>query len=285
MSIPASTFDALLTTQYMSAVAVTVSIWDHLLRFVMEVELVWRQPMSIPSTVVLANAYGVELSMIYLAYVLSGLRAALTDLTCHVSVIFVGIYGTISIGISQLALVLRVYILWDNRYIARSMLIAGFVVCYGISATFSIIAAKNEAGTIQYALPLHECFLPSKSTYLTGTWAGMVLFDVYVLSLVIVNTLSQPRRRDSEIFAHLRRDGILTFVFVLAIRLIPLFQNIYGDASQTFTSMIAIWSLDNILCTRLYLKARLVEVRSKFSHLHAPGQPIVINEEISMTVM
>lgn len=39
-----------------------------------------------------------------------------------------------------------------------------------------------------------------------------VLFDVYVLSLVIVNTLSQPRRRDSEIFAHLRRDGILTFV-------------------------------------------------------------------------
>lgn len=64
----------------------------------MEVELVWRQPMSIPSTVVLANAYGVELSMIYLAYgastvldhgdlfgmnvnaVLSGLRAALTDL-------------------------------------------------------------------------------------------------------------------------------------------------------------------------------------------------------------
>ncbi|KAF9808775.1 hypothetical protein IEO21_07747 [Rhodonia placenta] len=195
----------------------------------MEVELVWRQPMSIPSTVVLANAYGVELSMIYLAYVLSGLRAALTDLVCHVSVIFVGIYGTISIGISQLALVLRVYILWDNRYIARSMLIAGFVVCYGISATFSIIAAKNEAGTIQYALPLHECFLPSKSTYLTGTWAGMVLFDVYVLSLVIVNTLSQPRRRDSEIFAHLRRDGILTFVFTTAIRLIPLFQNIYGD--------------------------------------------------------
>lgn len=53
-----------------SGVAVTLSLFDHVLTFRKELDLVWLQrgPWSIMQLVVVMNRYGGEASMLYLAY-------------------------------------------------------------------------------------------------------------------------------------------------------------------------------------------------------------------------
>lgn len=41
------------------------------------------------------------------------------------------------------------------------------------------------------------------------------LFDLYVIILLVVSTLSRPRRNDAEIVNNLKRDGFLAFLVSL----------------------------------------------------------------------
>lgn len=85
-----------------------------------------------------------------------------------------GIYGMISIGGSQLALILRVYGLWDNRKIAKRLLIGGFVVCYSLTTAFVVLfVVQADRDGITYSAAVNSCVL-GNSTYLTGVLGGMV---------------------------------------------------------------------------------------------------------------
>lgn len=48
--------------------AVTVSLWDHIIRFGQEFELLWRQRKTLYTMLLMFDMYGVEGSMIYFAF-------------------------------------------------------------------------------------------------------------------------------------------------------------------------------------------------------------------------
>lgn len=141
-----------------------------------------------------------------------------------------------------MALILRVYGLWDNRKIAKRLLIGGFVVCYSLTTAFVVLfVVQADRDGITYSAAVNSCVL-GNSTYLTGVLGGMALFDLYVIILLVVSTLSRPRRNDAEIVNNLKRDGFLAFLAVLGLRLIPFIQNMLENASQTFTSLLYVLS-------------------------------------------
>ncbi|EED85735.1 predicted protein [Postia placenta Mad-698-R] len=51
-----------------ATVAVTVSLWDHVIRFGQEFELLWRQRKTVHTMLLMFDMYGVEGSMIYFAF-------------------------------------------------------------------------------------------------------------------------------------------------------------------------------------------------------------------------
>ena len=90
----------------------------------------------------------------------------------------------------QVALLLRVHSLWDNRKEIKYALIIGFIACYGASVSFVlvtmiqfsgktqsfpyIICSSSDEGRLQYSEVLQSCILPGRPQYLAGTWGAMV---------------------------------------------------------------------------------------------------------------
>ncbi|EED80359.1 predicted protein [Postia placenta Mad-698-R] len=111
-----------------SGVAVTLSLFDHVLTFRKELDLVWLQrgPWSIMQLVVVMNRYGGEASMLYLAYMFSGLMPLSTSvstgplLSCYCSVSMP--YGTTG-GLSNMHYISDLWIVgWDGLYFPFSSL-------------------------------------------------------------------------------------------------------------------------------------------------------------------
>ncbi|KAI0927568.1 hypothetical protein AcV5_008070 [Taiwanofungus camphoratus] len=212
MSLSTVDLNSLIATRYMAAVAVTCSLWNHLINVDREIEFVWRPPWSFLQLLVMFNLYGGQASLIFIVYVLGDLRPPLHLSMCKAYVLFVCVYGTLSTGSTQFALLLRVYALWDNRKEIKYALITGFIICYSLSVGFAVATMQKFFNKLQYSMSLDSCFLPEKADYLIGVWGGMTLYDVYILMFVVVNVLNKPRRRDSEIVTNLIRDGALTFM-------------------------------------------------------------------------
>lgn len=45
----------------------------------------------------------------------------------------------------KVALLIRVYMLWDSRQSVKYMLLAGYIICYGVSTAFVIVTVADFA--------------------------------------------------------------------------------------------------------------------------------------------
>ncbi|KZT02800.1 uncharacterized protein LAESUDRAFT_660970, partial [Laetiporus sulphureus 93-53] len=198
------------------AVAVTSLLWDHLLILGDEIELIWRKRRwSLVQKLVVANYYGVHGAMIFFAYVLSGMHLSFSDKhRCRGFGVFMSTYGLISVGFSQLVLLMCTVNVWDNRSSVKVALAIGFVICYSMSAAFDALTIRQlfTPHFAQYDKVTKFCVMSRKATYLPGIWGGELLYDLYVVVLLFINSLSRPRRSDHEVVTNLVRDGGLLFI-------------------------------------------------------------------------
>ncbi|KZT02792.1 uncharacterized protein LAESUDRAFT_684628 [Laetiporus sulphureus 93-53] len=301
--LPSADVTALGATRYFSAVALTSLLWNHLLILGDEIELIWRKRhWSFVQTLVVANLYGAHGAMIGFAYVMSGMQVPLSSKVCRGFGVFIGVYGLIGIGLLQrVALLTCIVKVWDNRKSIRVALAIGLVICYGMGAAFDVLTIKQVINLAQYDVTARSCGLSSKATYLPGIWGGQLLYDLYVIVLLFVNSLSRPRRSDHEVVTNLVRDGGLLFIFLLVCRLVAFFNNLFGGvcfsinvsyphaqlfpkAAETFIVLIFVYSLDVILTFKLFLKFKMVEdkVASDEDHRMTISQAVLIVEEIEM---
>lgn len=275
-------------TKYMSGVALTVSLFDHLLNFGDELELVWSQPRSwsILQSIVMVNRYGGELSMIFIAYILAGFRPPISTSTCHGFVVVVCTYGIFGSALSQFVLLLRIVGIWDNRKSVKYALVGGFIVCLGTSLAFAILttlrsfgwllrialhagALMKDIGAMSYSAPLNICVINPAAyhglivEYTQGVWGGMLLYDVYVFAILIANAMNRPRRHNAEIITNLNRDGAFIFLAFFALRLAQLLPSVSGNAAFMFLTPAVAWALDNTLSSRLFLKMKAIEIRKR----------------------
>lgn len=258
-------------TKYMSGVALTVSLFDHLLNFGDELELVWSQPRSwsILQSIVMVNRYGGELSMIFIAYILAGFRPPISTSTCHGFVVVVCTYGIFGSALSQFVLLLRIVGIWDNRKSVKYALVGGFIVCLGTSLAFAILTTLRSFGAMSYSAPLNICVINPAAyhglivDYTQGVWGGMLLYDVYVFAILIANAMNRPRRHNAEIITNLNRDGAFIFLAFFALRLAQLLPSVSGNAAFIFLTPAVAWALDNALSSRLFLKMKAIEIRKR----------------------
>jgi len=285
MSLPTVDLNSLVATQYLSAVAVTLTLYDRLLLLKKEIELIWRQPWSALSVLVLIDMYGRQASMLFIAYVVSGISTNISDSLCQSFNRFIATYGLLSTASIQFALILRIYSLWDNRRIITIALIGGFVVFYGITAAFAIVSTIQTSADAQYNGPYHACGVPQRPLYLIGAYAGTLAYYIYVIILLVINSLNRPRKRDFEIIKNLYRDGVWTLLVFTVLQLARLMPAIFGGTSQALLTPLITWALDGILSFRLYLTLKQVEVDARKGWRTVAGsQQVLIFEEVEMNL-
>ncbi|KAI0733910.1 hypothetical protein C8Q72DRAFT_501193 [Fomitopsis betulina] len=277
------TIEIVLATRYLSAVALALSLYDHAITFPTEVQLFWSQPWSASHALVVFSTYFVQACCLVIAYTFGDSRSTLSY---KVNVIiFIGTFATMGGGCQEVALLLRVYALWDNRKKVKHALLFGFAVCYGFSLASAIVTMAQLAGGIRCNVDLRTCVLPEKAKYIAGVWGGMAAYDLYVLILAVLNAFNRPRRRDTEILDRLRRDGILTFLLLFASHLVKLLPSILANASATFLLPVLTWAIDTRLVYRLFIKVGAVELRANQASKPAFGQPqasVFVSEEVEL---
>ncbi|KAH9840914.1 uncharacterized protein C8Q71DRAFT_854765 [Rhodofomes roseus] len=333
MSVSASDLQALEVSKYLAGVGVTLVLYDHLLNLPREIQYVWQEPPLFLAICVLADVYLREAGLIYFAVVLSGIapmdrNIALTSLMgalgdrCASFTIFAVVYGLFSNASVHSYILFRLYRIWDDRKFVKYVLGVAFFICMAGTIVSDGYVLKQLTAEVQYVhfdsvYPAATCVFPKKSWYLIGSWAGMVAFDLFALSMVLLSSLMTPRRPNTAIVGVLYKQGFYTFlVRISTTTAVKVAANnlwfggvyfahatvssaIYSGAISTMyitSSPRITWALDGILSFRLFLKIKQVENSSRRhwskydagsrnrSHLHiGPQLPtILVFEEIEM---
>ncbi|KAH9934404.1 uncharacterized protein B0H18DRAFT_558551 [Fomitopsis serialis] len=167
---------------------------------------------------------------------------------CASFTVFAVVYGLFSNASVHSYILFRLYRIWDDRKFVKYVL--------GLTAEVQYVQfhAINQAAT---------CVFPKKSWYLVGSWAGMVAFDLIALAMVTLSSLMTPRRPNTAIVGVLYKQGFLTFLAFLLLRLSRLLPTIFGSAADTLLMPPVTWALDGVLSFRLFLKIKQVEHSSR----------------------
>ncbi|KAI9442691.1 hypothetical protein H4582DRAFT_1930244 [Lactarius indigo] len=232
--------------RYISAVGLSIFVYDLLLTFGDEVRYIWRPPISSIKVLYLILRYGVAIGQLIYFQAISGL------VTAHLShSVSVHCVGTLIV----LALVGSLSIVLANSFV-----------------TTSIVQLAPHVVEDPYIF--HMCLIIGRTPYWIGIWLSQALFDVFLFVLTITNAASRPRRANVKIITDLRRDGC---VFYLLNRLhvpsVGRFLNVALSIPtdvRLFTSFVL--SLSTVMVTRLVLRVeRILVTRGSGRDLQVPN--------------
>jgi len=244
--------------QYVTAAGLVMLLYDHMLTFDQEVQLIWSTKLTLPSLLFLFNRYVVPVAMIIRTKDLSGIATQiLSDNYCKWSIGIATILGLVTIGISNILVLLRLWVVWDGN--KQLMYWTGAACFTSLAAGFLVAGFVFPVALpyIVYNQHFHACLLVQTPRVNVGyLWLPGLVFEVIVFFVVFWDALERPRTRDSEITKALYRDGFLYFFVLCVLRLINMLLGIIAPLSLIFLGVLFIWSAVNIAVSRLILNSR-----------------------------
>ncbi|KAG1745035.1 uncharacterized protein EDB91DRAFT_1122210, partial [Suillus paluster] len=252
-------------SQYVSAAGLVVLLWDHLLTFHDEVELIWRARLSLPKLLFLFNRYAVSASLIILTYAFSGISDdILSDSFCHTWFGVGVVVGMVSIGTSNFLILLRLWVLWERR----TRLVVSTLILFLLTQTTSIICTSYiVCSMLPYMIfepQLHVCMLIKEVDFVI-LWAPGIAFELMIFIMTWWNALDRPLPRHAKMARVMYRDGSIYFFVLFALRLLNLVLSLVAPLSLTFLGVFFIWSACNVTLTRLIMNLRRVATEAEES--------------------
>ncbi|KAJ7085864.1 hypothetical protein C8R43DRAFT_1142487 [Mycena crocata] len=237
MSAEASVF----ATRYVSAVGVTVLLYDHCLTAGEEFDSIWRNP-----------AAGLGYRAIFLV------NRYLTEVVsfCRTFLWILALTTTVFTTLSNFILAMRVYTLWDHRPAIKWLLLATFGAALPILMVFSIFSAREIQSFVPYNPILRMCIVTEKPwalPFVLGVW---VVFDFSIVILTVCNALQRPHQTQADVMTTLQHDGAKMFISLLCkfLRIGNLIVAIAGDATYCFVTFTVLWAMCSVVTSRMQLR-------------------------------
>ncbi|KAK0243403.1 hypothetical protein EDD85DRAFT_987721 [Armillaria nabsnona] len=262
----------ILFAKYTPPAGIALILWDHCLTFDEEVAAMWgsfKEPI-LTKVIYIMNRYFTEAVILYTAYVFTGLRgptanklyahwfketAKLHIFSCATAFWLITISATVLAGILQFFIMLRAYRLWDHKQTIRRVLLAVFVACMTGTLVLSVMMVLTLSRT-QIVLPPKVAIcsvpeIPKTAPFLMGT---LLLFNLFVISVSFYNALEEPRRRESEVFDKLKRDGVKIYFIVSLLWVLLLITSLIAEMWVFFPILVLAWPVTTNLTSRMHLR-------------------------------
>lgn len=286
MLVLATSANSVLAARALTAVSLTIYVWDHLLNIADEIELVWRQPWSVVPVFLTFNRYAGEIGVMFVAYAVGWWSTELTEGVCQALAAIISVYCVINSASTQFILLLYLYNIWDSSRTMRRLLTYGFVVCFSISLAFAAVSLHDVWGSITPFPKPRFCAVSHMLKYSIGMWGGLILYDFYVLVLIVVNALQRFRRHDSEIIGNLFRDGGYMFMVCFMLRLLQFISSMPANNAPLDVVPVVAWTLDSVVSYRLFLRTKAVELNAtKAPVVGAKEASVYVYEEVDVEMM
>ncbi|KAF8258822.1 hypothetical protein EI94DRAFT_1669407 [Lactarius quietus] len=249
--------------RYLSAVALSVLLYDLLLTFGDEVQYIWRRPVTNIKVLYLILRYGVAIAQAIYFQAISGLTSHVTHSVCVGSLIVLAVVGSMTLILANYIMLIRVYTLWDHRKWMLRTLYIGYSI--SVCSTIAFVATsivQLAPHVIHDPYIFHMCLITERTPYWIGIWLSQALFDVFLFVLTLYNAASRPRRANVKIITDLRRDGCVFYLGLFVGRFLNVALSIPTDKQYYPIAVSFVLSLSTVTVTRLVLRVeRLLVTR------------------------
>ncbi|KAK0497838.1 hypothetical protein EDD18DRAFT_1159662 [Armillaria luteobubalina] len=247
----------------------SVLLYDHLLTFSTEVELIWAAHWSVPKAFFLLLRYIVPPSVIIHTHLLSGIANshfssivssdAVLSRSCVIWYDISMYLGQISVTISNFLVLLHLWNLWERPPLFICCTLALFTlttIASIVCTTFVVLATSHD---VYYDQALRTCALRARDR-MPLLWAPCMAFEIVAFSTMVYNALSRPRSLHTDVGRILYRDGVA--YFLVTLRLMNLLLAALAPVSLVLLGVFFIWSSTTVTVTRLILNLRESRIRT-----------------------
>ncbi|GAW04180.1 hypothetical protein LENED_005955 [Lentinula edodes] len=257
--------ESLYRLRYLSGVALSVMVYDHLLTLNEEFSNIWAAPNRdyFQKLMFVINRYYTEAMVMYVVYVCSGL-ANLDDArvssmssfnpSCRRFVWVFALTATIFTATTHFFITLRVYHSWDKRKRVAIILLVAFIIFMAAAAALAVISAVDVQPAIHFVSFLKACMVPDipiTFPFMMGTLLG---FDLFIILVAFFNAFETPHKTHADVLDTLHRDGARSFIAIFLLRLGCLIVSVVGMPADCFGALSVMWTLTAIISSRIHLR-------------------------------
>ncbi|KAJ3815073.1 hypothetical protein F5876DRAFT_72330 [Lentinula aff. lateritia] len=260
--------ESLYRLKYLSGVALSVMVYDHLLTLNEEFSNIWAAPNRdyFQKLMFVINRYYTEAMVMYVVYVVvdsSGFSLSLQQ------------YSPPPLT-TAVFITLRVYHSWDKRKQVAIILLVAFIIFMAAAAALAVLSAVNVQPAIHFVSFLKACEVPDipiTFPFMMGTLLG---FDLFIILVAFFNAFERPHKTHADVLDTLHRDGARSFVVsgqapyskylcssagqyreikaIFLLRLGCLIVSVVGLPADCFGALSVMWTLTAIISSRIHLR-------------------------------
>ncbi|KAJ7705258.1 hypothetical protein B0H17DRAFT_1037453 [Mycena rosella] len=203
-----------LILRYISAAGLTILLYDHLLSFADEVQLIWSAKLTSSKVLFLAMRYLVPGMMIAETIQLAGLsNVSLSNEFCKAWLTFAVLVGWVTIAINNWFVLLRVWVLWDRNRIFIISTLLFFIAMHATTLALAWIGVAHMINTL-YFVPLFQLCGFSAFSDIGVVWIPELLFEFLMLMAMGWKVRMRPKTLKS-----LQEEGFGYFLFLFGLTL------------------------------------------------------------------
>ncbi|KAF8148397.1 hypothetical protein B0H34DRAFT_262319 [Crassisporium funariophilum] len=198
--------------------AASMFLWDYLLTFDMELQLVWLSRWNFVKVLYLVQRYMPFVDTVWLRVLHHHLGIRLSTTYCHVLADFSGGMFIVGFAASELLLTLRTWAVWNRSRRLAFVLPILYIGCWGCGFWFSYLFLSSlEFGEINHP-GFIGCFITAANGILTGCWIVLIVWDALTLVLMIIPGVEAYRsRKHTRLYEVVYRDGVLYYVCLFGL--------------------------------------------------------------------
>ncbi|KIO33649.1 hypothetical protein M407DRAFT_17611 [Tulasnella calospora MUT 4182] len=246
----------LITSRYVGVAGYTILIYDHILTFPIEVELVWRKPKGHVTYAFLFNRYLVPLVIAIGIFQMSGLGRNLPPAFCHAWLYVEGACMMLCYGIAHYMAALRVRALHSARpWVDRTLWTAGTLYAL-VTVSITLAILVNVAKSFTWDPTFNACN-GTPTSYMHGSWIPGLFFESVLFALIILKAVRDWRKDLSfPITRLLYRDGFLYFGVMAGCSVFNIIASSALKSTYILLAKYFCFSLVTVMSSRIVLNLR-----------------------------
>lgn len=252
-------FQLAAASKYIAAAGLVFVIYDHVISFSDEVELIWKAKWTLPKVTFLLLRYTVPCVLIVHTYKLAGLKSVHNPNSfCQAWFNITVCLGMATIAVGNFLVLLRLWVIRNrNRIFIFSTLIV-FVLAHVATITCVTILLINVTPSLMFFRGLGGlgmCIIARRSI-LGILYVPAVIFNALALAATIWNAIGRPRREGTSLMQYLRQDGFIFVLLLFLMQVINFFTTLLGPLHIIFPTIYVIWATTTVTTSWLALELR-----------------------------
>ncbi|KZS86853.1 hypothetical protein SISNIDRAFT_461442 [Sistotremastrum niveocremeum HHB9708] len=238
---------------YLDVAAAALLVYDYILTLPEEIILVWPARWNLGKVLFFLTRYPVFIDT---SLVLVHQFSILGPNACKILFTTIGWLLGVGIGIAEVILAMRTWVIWS-----RSRRIAIILIICLVLVWIPIFWVLNDSlSSLVFAVPsdptFRGCVLSTQKNVLFVVFVLIMAFETFILVLTLVKGLEHFRHASSTLVAVLYRDGLLNYIYLFVLSIINV--TVLLTAPHGYTTLLTAMQrvMHSILSARILLHLR-----------------------------